>query len=366
MIEKINNQNQKHIELTINEIEIDEKDKVYTKNDDSPNNAYEPSQLEASIRVHGIIDPIKVFYCEDTKKFKIIDGKKRVEVARKYNPESKIPSLVINQQPALTRYTLNVIRHNLTVMENAEATKNVQEEFKQSGLPDKEIAKQLGISAQSFSEKIKIANMPETLKSKCRHLKKCSVHGLRKIAGINNPVKQEEALNAYINELYPMQKDQVLQESKEAEANTVIDEKDKEDYQTPQNRETEDPTKEQTTVTPKKSKRNYAQIEKNRIAKFTKSFGRNVEKWKTEEQMQVLQKIKELKYYVNEKEQEIKEYIEESEKIDDIVDNIIETIIDNDAPKQMSEEEIKKQLLDFWDKPITKPNPFTLTMNSKS
>ena len=196
------NQKQNYVELAVEEIEIDEELCIRAKEGYNPHTD-ERDELNNSVKMYGIMNPIQVIHNPETGKYKLVDGLKRLEAAQKNHPESMIPAIITGQAPVLAYYTLNEIRQNFTVMEKAEAIQNILEEFKPEDLPDNEAAKRIPISPQSLADYKKIASLPEPLKNKARHLKKCTVHQLRRIAGIDKPVEQEKALNDYIKVLYP-------------------------------------------------------------------------------------------------------------------------------------------------------------------
>ena len=265
-------------------------------------------ELYESLKMYGAMNPIHVCHNPVTGKYKIVDGLKRLEVARKNNPESKIPAYVINQAPALTYYTLNEIRQNFTVIEKAEAIQNIIEEFKPEGLPDNEAAKRIPISPQSLADYKKIASLPEPLKNKARHLKKCTVHQLRKIAGIENPLEQKEALNDYIKVLYPEPND------------------------------TEE------------SKPNYAQIDQNRIVKFKDTFGKKAAKWGFEETRQILKDIGELINFLQNEKLKIEKDLPCKKAVDKAVKQAFDSEFFSESQKEVLNEEAKEKINDLLKK----------------
>ncbi len=307
MNEKNTNQKQNYMELAIEEIEIDEELCIRAKEGQiHPDDNEE--EINESLKMYGPMNPIKVTFDVNTKKYKLLDGYKRWDAMRQKNPASKIPAYVINQSPRLAYYTLNEIRQKFTVMEKAEAIQNVLKEFKPEDLPDNEAAKRIPISPQGLADYKKIASLPEPLRNKVRHLKKCTVHQLRRIAGIENPLEQEKALSDYINAIYPKQ------------------------------------------IKPEVSKPSYAKIDQNRIAKFKDTFGKKAEKWEVEEARQILKDIEELIDFLQDEKQRLKENIAYKEAIDKAVEQALNSELISDSEKEALNEEAKEKINDLLKK----------------
>ena len=340
--------------LDLDAIETDEKLNVRAKKADANDNTDMYDEIIASVKQDGILTTITVIKGSEPGKYLLVDGMGRLEAAKRYHPESKIPAYVIDQSPALAYYTLNEKRQIFTVIEEAEAIQNVYNELSPKGeLHGKQIAEKMGISGPKFSEYRKIANLPEELKRKCRHLKKCTVHELRRIAGIKDSDKQEKELNAYLQELYPeiwcTPATQETQTEKTPPASNTDPENDNQTQQTP---EDEQPHESAIKIAPQK--RDYVKIERGRIEKFRDSFIKKTDKIETvEAKALVLGDIDRLIDFLEEKKQELSDQIKEPEVIamrdcaDQTADNEIhsdELSGEKPAPEPLIAEEIINQV----------------------
>src|SRR6056297_2872689 len=83
------------------------------------------NQLRHSIAENGIQVPIFVFWDDETKKYKLIDGFRRLKAATLTGRDLKIPAIITNQNPFLVYDILNVLRKSLPVIVRAENIENL-------------------------------------------------------------------------------------------------------------------------------------------------------------------------------------------------------------------------------------------------
>ena len=120
--------------------------------------------LAGSIRSNGLLQPINVRVLADGK-FELISGERRLRAARMIGM-TKIPCIVMNvsdEQSALFAIIENVQRQNLDFFEEAVALERLMIDH---GLSQEEIAKKLGKSSSTLSNKLRLLRFPEELREK--------------------------------------------------------------------------------------------------------------------------------------------------------------------------------------------------------
>ena len=120
--------------------------------------------LACSIRSNGLLQPINVRVLSDGS-FELISGERRLRAARMIGMNN-IPCVVMNvsdEQSALFAIIENVQRQNLDFFEEAVALERLMIDH---GLSQEEIAKKLGKSPSSLSNKLRLLRLPEELRDK--------------------------------------------------------------------------------------------------------------------------------------------------------------------------------------------------------
>ncbi len=120
--------------------------------------------LACSIRSNGLLQPINVRTLSDGS-FELISGERRLRAARMIGM-TKIPCVVMNvsdEQSALFAIIENVQRQNLDFFEEAVALERLMIDH---GLSQEEIAKKLGKSPSTLSNKLRLLRLPEELRDK--------------------------------------------------------------------------------------------------------------------------------------------------------------------------------------------------------
>ena len=120
--------------------------------------------LACSIRSNGLLQPINVRVLTDGS-FELISGERRLRAARMIGMNN-IPCVVMNvsdEQSALFAIIENVQRQNLDFFEEAVALERLMIDH---GLSQEEIAKKLGKSPSSLSNKLRLLRLPEELRDK--------------------------------------------------------------------------------------------------------------------------------------------------------------------------------------------------------
>ena len=120
--------------------------------------------LACSIRSNGLLQPINVRVLSDGS-FELISGERRLRAARMIGMNN-IPCVVMNvsdEQSALFAIIENVQRQNLDFFEEAVAMEKLMIDH---GLSQEQIAKKLGKSPSSLSNKLRLLRLPEEMRDK--------------------------------------------------------------------------------------------------------------------------------------------------------------------------------------------------------
>lgn len=126
------------------------------------------SELVASIREKGILEPILVRRDDDTGLFTIIAGERRYQAARLAGL-SRVPCIEVDvDNRGMLEISLveNLQRKDLTPFEEAAALQSLAEQFRYT---HEEIARKLGKSRTVITEALSLAKLPTEITERCRH-----------------------------------------------------------------------------------------------------------------------------------------------------------------------------------------------------
>ncbi len=134
-----------------------------TRNPRQPRTRIDPqelSDLAASIREHGIIQPIIVAQSKEANQYILIAGERRLE-ASKLAGLATIPAIVrghTSDQHLLELALIeNIQRSDLSPLENAQAFKHLADDF---GLSHDDIAKRVGKQRVTITNTIRLLKLP--------------------------------------------------------------------------------------------------------------------------------------------------------------------------------------------------------------
>jgi ParB family chromosome partitioning protein len=123
----------------------------------------ELAELAASIREHGVIQPLVVTQGESEDRYTVIAGERRLMAAEMV--ELKAVPVIIreasDQQFVELALVENVQRADLGPLETAEAYRQLSEDF---GLSHEEIATRVGKSRVTITNTLRLLNLPEEVK----------------------------------------------------------------------------------------------------------------------------------------------------------------------------------------------------------
>ncbi len=153
-------------------------------------------ELAASIREHGVLQPLIVSADPQTGQYSLIAGERRLRAARMAGL-SQVPVLVrqVTDQERLELALIeNVQRADLTPLETAEAYRQLSEEF---GLPHEDIAQQVGKSRTTVTNTLRLLKLAEPVRVALGEGKISEGHA-RALLGLNNASAQAAAVQIVI------------------------------------------------------------------------------------------------------------------------------------------------------------------------
>ena len=129
-------------------------------------------ELAASIREHGLLQPITVEYVDHGDYFEIINGERRYEAA-KLAGLSELPCIIkdIDRRVRLTHQLIeNIQRQDLPALEEAEAIQTLidNQRMENPGYSQRAAAKELGLPKTYVNEMISLLKLPKDIKRSVR------------------------------------------------------------------------------------------------------------------------------------------------------------------------------------------------------
>ena len=160
-----------------------------------PRSYFSPEALEelaASIREHGVIQPLVVADAPDGRGYVLIAGERRLQAA-KLAGLARVPAVVreASEQQLLELALIeNIQRADLNPLETAEAYRQLSEEF---GLSHDEIARRVGKSRVAVSNTLRLLKLPQKVQEALLAGRIREGHA-RALLGLASPEAQEAAL----------------------------------------------------------------------------------------------------------------------------------------------------------------------------
>jgi ParB family transcriptional regulator, chromosome partitioning protein len=156
----------------------------------------ELAELAASIREHGIIQPLLLAATDEDDKYCLIAGERRLLAARQAGLAS-IPAIIRQaSQQELVEVALveNVQRADLSPLEAAEAFRQLSEEFQ---LSHEEIAARVGKSRTTVTNTLRLLKLPPSVQSALAGRRISEGHA-RALLALPNPQAQAAALETIL------------------------------------------------------------------------------------------------------------------------------------------------------------------------
>ena len=120
-------------------------------------------ELASSIVSQGVLTPI-LFRRDAQGGFIVVAGERRVEAARKAGLEV-VPALLVEGNPAEIALVENLLRQNLTPVEEAEALERImtEQDYRQEDL-----SRIIGRAQPHISEALSLNRLPQAIRDECR------------------------------------------------------------------------------------------------------------------------------------------------------------------------------------------------------
>ncbi len=156
----------------------------------------ELGELTASIREHGVLQPLIVTYGELPETYTLIAGERRLLAARQAGLE-RVPALIreaSDQQRLELALIENVQREDLNPLEAAEAFRQLNEDF---NLSHEEIAVQVGKSRAAVTNTLRLLKLPPAVQKALVESRISEGHA-RALLALPTPEAQESALHTVL------------------------------------------------------------------------------------------------------------------------------------------------------------------------
>ena len=150
------------------------------------------AELQASIQSHGVLQPILVREGENGTYY-IVSGERRFQAAKNAALEA-VPAIVTDGEPAEIAIIENLLRENLTAIEEAEAIERLRT-LRDYSVND--LAKALGKADSTISEILSLNRLPVSVKDDCRNDPKAARRILAVIARQKSPEKMTSLYAKY-------------------------------------------------------------------------------------------------------------------------------------------------------------------------
>jgi ParB family chromosome partitioning protein len=150
------------------------------------------AELQSSIERHGVLQPILVREGDDGAFF-IVSGERRFQAAQNIALES-VPAIVTDGEPAEIAIIENLLRENLTAIEEAEAIERLRT-LHDYGLHD--LSRALGKADSTISEILSLNRLPAAVKDDCRNDPKAARRVLAVIARQKSPERMTALYKKY-------------------------------------------------------------------------------------------------------------------------------------------------------------------------
>ncbi len=153
-------------------------------------------ELAASIKEHGIIQPIVVRKCENG--YEIVAGERRWRAARKAEL-AQVPCLVrelTDEQNMLFAIIENMQREDLNPIEEAEGLQRMMQTF---GMTQEQVSKSVGKSRPYIANALRLLKLPEDITAQIAQGNLSAAHG-RTLAGVEDDAVKEQLCEKILRE----------------------------------------------------------------------------------------------------------------------------------------------------------------------
>jgi len=123
------------------------------------------NELKASIEKHGVLEPVLVRRGANGDGLLLISGERRYQ-ASKLADRQTIPAIFTDGDPMEISIVENLLRENLTAIEEAEAIERLKTQHKYQLV---DLSSALGKSSSILSEILSLNRLPDEIKNDCRN-----------------------------------------------------------------------------------------------------------------------------------------------------------------------------------------------------
>ena len=142
-------------------------------------------ELSVSIARHGVLQPI-IFRKGEQDEIILVSGERRVRAAKDAG-ETEIPAIYNNGDPTEIALVENLLREDLTPIEEAEALLSLKE--KKNNCSDAEIGEIIGKGRSTITEILSLNHLPKAVRDECRENRRYPLRELKKIASSKKKAK---------------------------------------------------------------------------------------------------------------------------------------------------------------------------------
>ena len=159
-------------------------------------------ELAASIREHGLIQPLIVSQASDTdaQRYQLIAGERRLEAA-KLAGLIRVPVIIREATPQeMLELALveNIQRADLNPLEQATAYRHLMDDF---GLTQEEVAERVGKSRVAVANSVRLLRLPDEIKSSLTQDQITEGHA-RAILALDEPDEQRKVCDSLSRRAY--------------------------------------------------------------------------------------------------------------------------------------------------------------------
>ena len=161
-----------------------------------PRKSLDPQALEeltASIKEHGVLQPILFRVDAESANLFVVAGERRFEAA-KIVGLTTIPAILVEGNTAEIALVENLLRQDLTAVEEAEALQRLKDEQKYT---DEQLGAIIGKARTTLNEALSLNKLPQEIRDECRGDRTITKSTLITIARKKQSRAMTTAYNAY-------------------------------------------------------------------------------------------------------------------------------------------------------------------------
>ena len=170
-------------------------------------------ELQESIKSKGVIQPI-LFRKDEKGKLFIVAGERRFRASKNIKQDT-IPGILVDGDVGEISLIENLLREDLTAVEEAEALKRLKDENEYT---DEKIAAIIGKAQSTISDMMLIVKLPDNVKNECRENPVYSRRELIKIARNKSEKSMRTAFKRYKESIDKREQERKRERRKEKEA----------------------------------------------------------------------------------------------------------------------------------------------------